>query len=86
MGPGCLYTILDVCMYQSTLWFIDRFTVTRATPELTCLQVYRETHRTQVDVRLTQAAAWDGSAALAQGKILPLRKLALSSPTFANHP
>jgi hypothetical protein len=51
-------------MYVSvhyTLWFIDRLNVTRATPELTRLQLHRATPRTEADVLLTQAAALERS-------------------------
>jgi hypothetical protein len=54
-------------MYVSvhyTLWFIDRLNVTRATQELTRLQLHRATPRTEADVRLTQAAALERSLQL----------------------
>jgi hypothetical protein len=67
------WIVLDCPRYlyvsvHCTLWFIDRFTFTRAAPELTHLQLHRETPRSDVDVRLAQDAAWDRSAALALGK------------------
>jgi hypothetical protein len=60
-------------MYVSvhyTLWFIDIFTVTRATPELTRLQLHRETPRTEVLLW-----RWEKT---------PSTKTRDSSPTFAN--